>query len=1008
MVKNWTICSQAAKKVFWYLALLVIVLAIFVSPSAADEGDIVGYTGVDVVFLVDQSGSMGGSRAHPLPNDPNNLRFSGLQQMIDRLAGYRLNYFRNSDVRFQVGVVYFGSTTRSIVPPIIIDHDTSEQWQPLSERLRSDLSSDAFPGNLGNTHHLGALQEAKNMLREMERSWQDGQHIQVVLMLTDGEWYIDCPASGQTAPVYCQDGEFQSDEYQQALADYIGAELTYPRYRFFVGAINDRSGEYWSGIRQYWEDWTQNNARLVDTNTMWAFFEGILADLTVNEPALADKKTTQGEFIEIPETQDQIAVPPYLQEITFIIHKPAPEVRVKMYQDGQLLEELDTTIVRDQDQFIESITIRNPDPGYITIERPVTTGILRIFMIQIVTDVTCNTFSTIPQFIPVRLQCTLSSGADSLSVYNDPRFRLSVRAEIEGNGTQQTLILAPRSQTVFAAYYLPVQPGDYSVSIIASTQKPDGEPFELFRKPSDGMTAFKVEPTTPRLSVGSLPTLLFSVPLSITLVDPDGMPLEIPVDSAEFVQMSLNLTVANESFSVDLEQSNLQTGYRATFTPFRPGDYQVQLIGQVQDPTSGQQLTAFNQAVGDFEVLPPGFAWQGFSSPWPQYRPAPVEFLLIDQASDPIGNRLSSEWQLKAQATIQGAGSDQSVILSQNGDGHWTGKFTPQEAGDFGLIASAWAENAAGEEVSLVTDLPLFSFSVRSTTLIQTEVLRPANGIEHAWRDFFWRPLPLAIEVVMTDASGNPISTDQALQNPDATPFIVEVISPDGQSAGPLELTPGSNISTYLASFDRYEPFVWYAHHDLGQYSIYVRPVEALKETYMYAEPDGVITQIQFTRHSLWWVLPAIIGVLFILLIVVAAYQTYLRLWSIEGILSIEGAGPLWSCRLSDYDKHTVVFRKGNPSGVNKIFVHQPRGQRNPPIEVTVRFKRGARIRQRMTDGTRKALGGDMFISYRRGVGAKSEPKASLSLSVLVYGFITLLLVAGLGGVLFAVMTSLA
>jgi len=756
---------SAAALIGVLLTVLILVSPLPVVSVDAQAGE-QDYTGVDIVFVVDQSGSMGGaeygSEYVAVGNDPNDLRFSGLQQMVERLAGYRLNYFHDSEVQFQIGVVYFGSDRETIVEPTVVAPNTLEEWQPLSDELQAVLSAEAFHRNLKGTDHLLALQEAKRILQEMKQAWQGGQHLQVIMMLTDGEWT-------EGAPDYYQDGEFQPWKYSQAMKEYVRIELAYPSYRFFLAAINDRSDEYWSHVEDYWKELTNNQAELMDANTMWALFERILADLTVNEPGLADKKTTRGQVVEIPETQDRIAVPPYLQEITFIIHKPAPEVRVKMYQEGDLLEDLVTATVEGKDRYIESISIRNPNPGYITIERPVSTGILRIFMSHIGADVSCDPISTVAQFVPVRLQCALSGQEGPLSSYSDPRFQLTVQVEIRGESTSQRLELVHQGQSTYTAYYLPTQPGEYAFSIAATTQKPDGTPFELFRKPPTGMASFTVEPTGVRLNVGQFPTTLLSVPVSVVLVDANGATLKVPSESVGFVQMHLTLAMADQHISVDLTPA--VTGYQGSFTPFHAGSYQVHLTGLVTDPATGQPFTAFDQGLGSLEVEPlearlnvdrsltallpvpvsvtlvdasgaalavppeslgfmqirltlttadqqtfvdltpgatgyqgslalypgsyqihleglvtdpatgqsftaldesfgslevlaPRIVWKGFTSPWPQYHPAQVDFYLTDQSDNPIGDQLGATWHLEAQLEVKSGEQTKAVDLA--------------------------------------------------------------------------------------------------------------------------------------------------------------------------------------------------------------------------------------------------------------------------------------------------------------------------------------------------------
>jgi hypothetical protein len=272
-----------------------------------------------------------------------------------------------------------------------------------------------------------------------------------------------------------------------------------------------------------------------------------------------------------------------------------------------------------------------------------------------------------------------------------------------------------------------------------------------------------------------------------------------------------------------------------------------------------------------------------------------------------------------------------------------------------------------------------------------------------------WRPQPLEIEVAITDESGVSLPPSQVLNNLAESPFEVKVISPAGKTFGPLALGPDSVPGHYLAQFDDYTPFIWYTQRDLGWYEVRVQLVGKLKETYIYDKPDGEASRVHFSRHPLWWVLPAILGVLFIMLLAYTAYQTYLRLWSAEGTLTIEGAGSPWIRRLRDYGQHTVTFsgRDSLPAGINKITVHQPQGQRNPPVEVAIQLRKGAKTRQRLVDGARKPLGGGVFVNYARGLGAGSGPKISISPTVLLFGVAALLMLLAIGGIIFAVVSSL-
>src|SRR5262245_14409346 len=70
------------------LGLTLLAGLILLPPTKAQ--DTPTYTGLDVLFIVDQSGSMSGTGFEgQLASDPNGLRFEATQYALDTLAGYR-------------------------------------------------------------------------------------------------------------------------------------------------------------------------------------------------------------------------------------------------------------------------------------------------------------------------------------------------------------------------------------------------------------------------------------------------------------------------------------------------------------------------------------------------------------------------------------------------------------------------------------------------------------------------------------------------------------------------------------------------------------------------------------------------------------------------------------------------------------------------------------------------------------------------------------------------------
>lgn len=240
------------------------------------------------------------------------------------------------------------------------------------------------------------------------------------------------------------------------------------------------------------------------------------------------------------------------------------------------------------------------------------------------------------------------------------------------------------------------------------------------------------------------------------------------------------------------------------------------MSGEVENPATGQRVRAFNESLGQINVLPPRPTWQGFANPWPQYREATVDFQLMDNTGNVFADVIDAKWQLTAEAKVSGGGQETVVPLSIAGPSRWQGGYTPQNAGDFNVSVSVWADDQAGTRVALLEDQIIFPFAVQPMTLVQKQIIVPQQNAEHAWRDLFWRPQAVAIEVALVDDANNAIAPAKALKNAAAMPFEVSVMTPDGKEIGPLPLRQGEAPGRYLATFDDYNPYVWYAHRDLA------------------------------------------------------------------------------------------------------------------------------------------------------------------------------------------------
>jgi len=763
------------------IALLgVVIAALSAAPVAAQDS----YTGVDVVFVVDQSGSMGGEKfggeEGSVGTDPNGLRFLGSQQLIERLGGYRANYYHDSPVTFQVAVLYFGRSVAQIVPPTTISANSAQEWAPISLQLQPKLQVSAFYKSLGTTDHIGALAEAKRTLDAMKQSWPTGEkHFPVIFLITDGESYINC-ATDPKSP-YCIGGQFQYSKYSEDLKAYRWKELPEPPYQLYMAFVNVDDNT-WNKKEQYYKELTNNKVDRLDTDTMWAFFEKTLGDITVNNPDLPP--VVPGKVTEIAETEDTVKVPPYLQEISFIIHKPKPEDRVSFTQNGQPVENVYAIQVDGGDQYIERITILKPAPGYITIKRPVTTGKLRIFMVQFGAEFKC-VIPSVAQHVPTCLRCEiLDKDNKPFPPYSSGQFGLRVEAEVTAAGYSQKLTLVTQGQSIWQTDLVLPEPGQHTYVVTAKTQDIEGQEIVPFSAPSYGMGQFTATAAEPRLVGAEGATALQPVDLHIEFADAMGSALSAAGCGNQYTAMIATFQPASgDAISVQLAEEN--GAYAGSFTPWSAGDYRVSVRAEVKDPTTGSASAAFDKEVGALTVRAPQVIWDGQGDTWPQYQPGMIGFYLADQSGQPLTIDPTANLQAGAQIRDAGGGAE-LVNLVDQGQGRWEGVWIPRNIGKYTVVVTLNVSGPNAPQAKLISSLTVHSFTVKPLT---PRVADP-TGITAL------QTTPL--KIVFADANGQVVPVDSGASQYVRTKAIV---SPEGISGEETEIPLAHDGDGYAGTF---------------------------------------------------------------------------------------------------------------------------------------------------------------------------------------------------------------
>jgi hypothetical protein len=262
-------------------------------PACAARPD---FTGLDVVILIDQSGSMWGR----LPNDRWGHRIGQAKNVIYRLA----EHVEHTDFVHRVAVIDFGDKAQPAFPhELVLRYDPKDPGaalrdaKPLVERF-------VTAKGLVNTNTPEAMEVGLKELGRMGAAEPRDGRRRVVLLITDGR--PDLPGSGADLAELRNRVSRQADALKVA-----GAGL-------WVVGLNDASNYWNEGDGEFWEHTTgKGRARLAETAS--TNISALVAEF-VNE-WLGVGGTAVGREYECP---------PYLRRIIFNINFGLPRSPVRV------------------------------------------------------------------------------------------------------------------------------------------------------------------------------------------------------------------------------------------------------------------------------------------------------------------------------------------------------------------------------------------------------------------------------------------------------------------------------------------------------------------------------------------------------------------------------------------------------------------------------------------------------------------------------------------------------
>jgi hypothetical protein len=761
------------------LAVWALVQLARVDRSSAQDSP----AGIDVVLLVDQSGSMGGSAAgssvHPAANDTLGLRFEAPQDFIELLAEDRVQL--RPDSVHRVAVVYFGDTPTTRLGWTDI---APENWEELRSQLASltspegELAAGPFrESNLGNTDFLEAFQSVTNLFAELPQN--ETGRVRVILLLTDGAPCVPPPPTPTSAPavtpvVGTTSPCLNQYAHMQEVQALVNQRFAGSNNRLYVVAMNDSTDDYWKNFGPRWEGianvtggWAQKVASNTDVGIVFHDLMKQLRDLLPGAEVRTDTKSL------LP---GPVVVPPYLDTISFTLFKRAPSetLEIRDANDQVLTSAMDN--VETSGENIYTVKVFQPDPG---LWRVSTTGSSEDVDIEMRTvaargHLRSPTGSQV-QFVPTTIEWQLlDSRGQALPEYKDARYRLSPSVTVGSDGDSTPVILEYKGDSTYAATFTPTQAGIHTLEMDAIAHDLEGNEVVVFRGPVADFAVGQVS-----LQPVDLPFTFpqFSaLPLAYELRDPSGNPVGV----RSGVTVSATVESGAQSWSLPLQ--TLDSGrFSADFVPIKPGPYTLQVAATTIDP-SGQTRVLSKGSGGALTVVPPQFALKSPTGPQAQHLPMNISYQVLTGLGDEWV--LAPGYQLDFNANVSFGGQTMSSLpLTPKDATTYEATFTPEQQGTYDLAVTAAVRAPDGNS------FPLFEqrsqVSVIPTTRLNLALVHPSTGGDRQYvRSLALKVKPLLsayrpflVETQLLDESGQPVDPRSVLRDSPAVPMRLTVVN---------------------------------------------------------------------------------------------------------------------------------------------------------------------------------------------------------------------------------------
>ncbi|UCH94410.1 MAG: VWA domain-containing protein [Candidatus Aminicenantes bacterium] len=447
--------------------------------------------GIDLVLLIDESGSMGGYGEHPQPNDPNNKRNELLHIILPEIveSAYKGNVFR-------ISVIEFGSRHGSAArwrPEVTLSmykiekSKTGESQSDYLQRISTELGFLRTDRTRGYSDHGKALDlavEEINRLTNQTVPKPTGHvgvtdRLKVVFLITDGMPYVQDTRGMSVAP------EGLKKEIKEMVQKFPHQKAV-----LFVFGLND-ADRYWDD-KGYGDFWDLNARTTMDNKQKKGYAQFIDNHVEMIKqilPVLSRYTNPPGVNIIHGDTFD---CPPYLKSLEFIVEFPRSFMKVSQVleitqPDGNLL---DTTNARE-DKVKASIDVPYPQGGVWRFNR-------KDKDVGLMVKVNYQTVKFLSPLSPVPLRSThkikfkaFGRGQNNAFV-QEPGFPLTANVFIEtpqDTRDQLNATMDSNDPGVFISNsgYTFNQAGQYKVEFEASTVSGSGNPLVVLKSNKENL-----------------------------------------------------------------------------------------------------------------------------------------------------------------------------------------------------------------------------------------------------------------------------------------------------------------------------------------------------------------------------------------------------------------------------------------------------------------------------------------------------------------------------------------